>query len=67
MPQQRICDNDLPDGTRCKELATETNVQFVYRNEVVDGHWQQVLKEIHRTIYCPKCGHWVLHETVNGD
>ena len=63
--QQITCSNELPGGTRCGETAKLVSTQFVYRQEFIEGQFDQILSEIHYNINCPKCGQYTLVTTGN--
>jgi hypothetical protein len=59
------CGAELPDGRRCDEAARITDAEYIYREEFIEGRFQQILDEIHYTLECPKCGEWKRIETVH--
>jgi len=59
------CGAELPKGRRCDELAKVTDAQHIYREDSVQGRFEQILDEVHYTMECPKCGPWKRVETVH--
>ena len=52
------CGAELGDGRKCEEIAEVVDAEFVYRKEIEEGCFEQVLDEVHYTMECPKCGRW---------
>ena len=52
------CGAELGDGRKCEEIAKVIDAEFVYRKELEEGRFEQVLDEVHYTMECPKCGRW---------
>ena len=52
------CGAELGGGRKCEEIAKVIDAEFVYRKELEEGRFEQVLDEVHYTMECPKCGRW---------
>lgn len=52
------CGAELGNGRKCEEIATVIDEERVYRKELEEGRFEQVLEEEHYTMECPKCGRW---------
>jgi hypothetical protein len=52
------CGADLPDGGKCDQFATVTNVRYIYDRKPApgDGKDELVLNEIRYRATCPNCG-----------
>jgi len=61
--QQITCTNELPGGTRCGKPAQLVSTQFVYRQQYIEGQFEQILSEVHYNIKCPHCGQYTLVKT----
>ena len=59
------CGAKLGDGRKCEEIAKVIDAEFVYRKEIEEGCFEQVLDEVHYTMECPKCGRWNRVETAH--
>src|SRR5438128_300466 len=59
------CGGELGDGRKCEESAKVIGTEFVYREELEEGRFEQILDEIHYTMECPKCGQWKWTATVH--
>jgi hypothetical protein len=56
-PRPVRCRNALVDGSECQKFATVTGMQCVYdRQSLPEDRSDFVLKEIHYSAMCPKCG-----------
>jgi hypothetical protein len=57
IPQTRICNAVLADGTKCQESANVHNISYIYEaNENASGVTDKALTEVHYDLQCPKCG-----------
>ena len=52
------CGAELGDGRKCEEIAKVIDAERLYRQELEEGRFEQVLEEEHYTMECPKCGRW---------
>ena len=59
------CGALLRNGRTCEELASVIDAEYIYREDFTEGHFEQILDEIHYTMECPKCGPWKRVETVH--
>lgn len=56
-PRPIKCDADLPNGSKCDQLAAVTNVRYIYDRKPASGRDSEelVLNEIHYSAVCPNC------------
>jgi hypothetical protein len=59
------CGAELGNGTKCEEIANVIDAEFIYRDEIEEGRFEQVQHEIQYTMECPKCGRWKRVETAH--
>ena len=59
------CGAELGNGRKCEEIANVIDAEFIYREEIEEGRFEQVLDELHYTMECPKCGRWKRVETAH--
>ena len=52
------CGAELGNGRKCEEIAKVVDAEFVYRKELEEGRFEQVLDQVRYTMECPKCGRW---------
>ena len=59
------CGAELGNGSKCEETANVVDLEFIYRKEIEEGRFQQVVDEIRYTMECPKCGRWTRVKTAH--
>ena len=59
------CGAVLPNGRRCDELAELIDAEYIYREEFIEGSFEQILDEVRYSMECPKCGPWQRVEVVH--